>query len=404
MTTNLELRNAKPKDKDYTINVDTGLSLLVKSSGSKLWRFRYSFAGKRCMISVGKYPQTTLKEAKAKQREYLDMLDRGINPSTYKQTQKIKLATELDFKSIALEWHKRHYKDKNQRHAKLVMQRLEKYIFPKIGRLPIGEIEAPMMFNLVERIQDKDFIETGKRVNSICSMIFRYGVARGLCSRDITQDYKGMLKSKKSEHMPTLTEEANIGELLSDMHQYTGTHIVRTAMLISAYIFVRPSELAQSEWSFIDFDKSNWVIPSRLMKMKRDHLIPFPHQVGSLLQALRPVTGQSKYIFPNMKSDDKPMHSETVNKTIRKLENGKYIGHMVSHGFRGMASTLLNENKQTANVTFGTDEIELQLAHVEKNKVRGAYNHAEYLESRRAMVQWYADYLDNLRAKYENSK
>ncbi len=403
MTTNLEIKNAKPKDKEYSINVATGLSVLIKPSGNKLWRFRYSFSGKRCLISLGKYPQVSMKEAKAKQREYLDMLDKGINPSTYKQTQKIKLATERDFKSVAFEWHKRHYKDKNQRHADLVMVRLEKYLFPKIGRLPIDQIEAPMLFNLVEHIQDLGYVETGKRVNSCCSMIFRYGVAKGYCTRDITQDYRGMLKNSVHKHMPTLTEESEIGELLADIENYHGTEIIRTAMMISAYVFVRPSELAQSEWAFLDFEKSQWIIPARLMKMNRDHLIPFPTQVGDLLKSLYPITGTSKFIFPKGNDFNKPLHSETVNKTLRKVEGGKYIGRMVSHGFRGMASTILNENKLTADVQFGTDEIELQLAHVESNRVRGAYNHAEYLESRRAMMQWYADYLDNLRNSYKSS-
>lgn len=402
MTTNIEIKNAKPREKDYTINVDTGLSVLVKTSGSKLWRFRYSFAGKRCLISVGKYPQVSMKDAKAKQREYLDLLDKSINPSAHKQTQKIKLANERDFKSVALDWHNRHYQNRTGRYSKLVLQRLEKYAFPVIGRISINEIEAPMLFNLIEQIQERGNIETGKRINSICSMVFRYGVAKGYCKRDVTQDYRGMLKSQKSKHMPTLTEEAEIGELLADIHAYTGTNIVRTAMLVSAYIFVRPSELAQSEWSFIDFDKSHWVIPARLMKMKRDHLIPFPRQVGELLQALSPITGESKYIFPSVRSNDKPMHSETVNKTIRKLDYGKYVGRMVSHGFRGMASTILNEHKLHADATFGTDEIELQLAHVENNKVRGAYNHAEYLASRTEMMKWYADHLDELRKKHEN--
>ncbi len=403
MTTNIEIKNAKPKEKEYTIKVATGLSILVKPSGNKLWRFRYSFSGKRCLISLGKYPQISMKGAKAKQREYLDMLDKGVNPSTHKQKQKAKLATEKDFKSVAYEWHKRHYKDKNEHHAKMVMVRLEKYLFPKVGRLPINQIEAPMLFSLVEKIQDLGFIETGKRVNSCCSMIFRYGVAKGYCSRDITQDYKGMLKTPVHKNMPTLTDEAEIGELLYDIENYNGTKIVKTAILISAYLFVRPSELAQSEWSFLDFEKSQWVIPARLMKMRRDHLIPFPRQVGELLRALYPITGTSKYIFPKGNNYEKHLHSETVNKTLRKLEGGKYIGRMVSHGFRGMASTILNENKLTADTPFGTDEIELQLAHVESNKVRGAYNHAEYLESRRAMMQWYADYLDNLRNTYKSS-
>jgi integrase len=390
MPSNLEIHNAKPQDKDYSINIGTGLSVLVKATGSKLWRFRYSFAGKRCIVSLGKYPHVSIKQAKIKQREYMDMLDKGINPATHKHIKKIKLATEQNFKTIALQWHSKQYKNSNVRHAKLILQRLEKYIFPLIGKIPLKDIEAPMLFNIIEKIQDKGFIETGKRVNSYCSMTFRYGVAKGHCLRDITQDYKGMLKSAKPKNMPTLTSTEEITELLQDMHNYHGTTIVKTALVISAYVFVRPSELACSRWDYIDFDQCHWLIPAKHMKMKRDHLIPFPKQVRKLLTALHPITGESEYIFPNERNYNKPMHSETVNKTLRRIQNGKYINRMVSHGFRGMASTILNEHK------FRAEIIEKQLAHQERNQVRGAYNHAEYLPERTQMMQWYADYLDGL--------
>lgn len=332
-----------------------------------------------------------MKQAKAKQREYMDMLEKGINPSTHRQVQKVKLATQQDFKTIALQWHAKQYQNSNERHSKLVLQRLEKYIFPKIGKIPLGDIEAPMLFNIIEGIQDQGYVETGKRVNGYCSMTFRYGVAKGHCTRDITQDYRGMLKSNKSKHMPTLTTEEDISELLQDIHSYHGTTIVKTALSISAYGFVRPSELANSKWAYIDFEKSHWLIPAKHMKMKRDHLIPFPKQVKELLENLHPITGEGEYIFPNEKDSSKPMHSETVNKTLRRIQNGKYINRMVSHGFRSMASTILNENK------FRHDIIEKQLAHQERNSVRDAYNHAEYLEERIEMMQWYADYLDKLK-------
>lgn len=394
MTTNLELKNAQPKDKDYTINVDTGLSLLIKTTGSKLWRFRYSFAGKRCMISLGKYPQTSMKEAKSKQRNCLEMLDKGINPSTHKKMQKAKQSTEKTFKEVALEWYERHYIDKNERYKALVLSRLETYIFPKIGDLPIKIIEAPMLFNIIESIQTKGKVSTGKTVNSYCSMTFRYGVAKGYCTRDLTQDYKGMLKTAVEKHMPTLTNIDEISEFLRDIHGYHGTITTQIALMLSAYIFVRPSELSQSEWSFIDWDNSHWIIPARLMKMKRDHLIPFPKQVRELLLQLKPLTGHQKFLFPAIRKPNVPMNSETVNKAIRRIDNGKYIGRMVSHGFRGMASTILNENK------FRYDVIERQLAHVEQNQVRGAYNRAEYLTERTEMLQWYSDYLDTLRKSH----
>ncbi len=393
MLSNIEIKNAKPKDKDYTLNADTGLSLLVKSTGGKLWRFRYSFSGKRCMISLGKYPHVSLAEARSKQRECLDMLHNGFNPSTHRQTQKAKLATEKSFKDIALEWYDKRYQGSTARYNTLILQRMEKYLFPIIGRVPIKDIEAPMLFNIIESIQDIGYIETGKRVNSYCSMVFRYGVAKGYCSHDITQNYKGMLKSAKTIHMPTLTDPNSIGELLRDMEAYNGTIIIKSALMISAYIFVRPSELANSKWKYINFETGHWIIPAKYMKMRRDHLIPFPSQVKDILKQLYLITSDSSYIFSNEKDASKPIHNESVNKTLRRIEKGKYINRMVSHGFRGMASTILNEHK------FRDDVIEKQLAHQERNKVRGAYNHAEYLEERTNMMQWYADHLDQLKSQ-----
>lgn len=391
MITDIQLKNAKPKEKDYTIKVDRGLSLLVKKSGSKLWRFRYSHYGKRCLMSVGQYPQVSMRQARSKLEEYLDMLVEGINPSAHKKEKLEEKKAEKSFSDVAYEWHKKEYQDKSERYSKLVIARLENHAFPTIGHLPIKSITAPMMFNLIEAIQDSGNIVTGKRVNGICSMVFRYSVVKGYSTRDVTQDYKGMLKTAKSKHLPALTEPSEIAELLSDIGAYEGKFIVQIAFKISPYVFLRPSELAISKWEYIDFEKSQWVIPAEHMKMKREHLIPFPVQVKELLEAIYPVTGHGEYIFPNEKDGSKPMHSETVNKALRRIDNGKYIGRMVSHGFRGMASTILNESGK-----FRADVIEKQLAHQEGNQVRGAYNHAEYLEERTEMMQWYASYLDNL--------
>jgi integrase len=276
------------------------------------------------------------------------------------------------------------------RYNRLVLRRLENHAFPKIGQLPIKSIDAPMLFNIIESIQRTGHIITGKRVNGLCSMVFRYGVAKGYCSRDITQDYRGMLKTALTTHLPSLTEPKDVGEFLTDLRAYNGKVILKTAMLISPYVFLRPSELVCSKWAYIDLEAAQWLIPAQDMKMNRDHLIPFPKQIGKLLETLLPITGHCEYIFPNEKDYTKPMHSENVNKAIRRIEHGKYIGKIVSHGFRSMASTILNENK------FRADVIEKQLAHQENNQVRQAYNHAEYLEERTQMMQWYADYLDSL--------
>ena len=247
-----------------------------------------------------------------------------------------------------------------------------------------------MLFNIIEKIQEDGKYETGKCINTLCSMIFRYGVAKGYCDQDITQHYRGMLKSVKVTHLATLTDPKEIGKLLKDIQAYNGKIVVKTALSIVPNVFLRPNELANSQWEFVDFESSQWFIPPEFMKMKREHLIPMPTQVIQLLKSPHPITGNSKYIFPNDRDSSKPMGSQTINQVLKRLENGKYKGCIVSHGFRSMASTILNENK------FRSDVIEKQLAHEEKNKVRGAYNHAEYLEERTDIMQWYADHLKNL--------
>jgi integrase len=389
MTTEFEIKNAKPKDKEYSISVADGLFLLVKPTGNKLWRYRYSFGGKRYLLSLGKYPTTTIKLAKARHREYLDLIDKGINPSTYKHIEKTKIFKAKTFKEVALEWFNKKYQSTSIKQRMMIESRMKNYLFPILGRLPIKQIEAPMLFNIIENIQASGKIETGNRTNTLASVIFRYGVAKGYCKRDITADYKGMLKTSKVQHMPTLTKEQDIAQLLRDIDNYNGSLQTKYALQIISYIFVRASELVNSKWEYIDFEKNEWVIPAEFMKMKRDHLIPIPKQVRDILLKLYPITGHSEYIFIG-RDDTKPMNPETMNKAIRRIDNGKYIGKMVTHGFRSMASTVLNEHK------FRSDVIEKQLAHQERNKIRGAYNRAEYLSDRVEMIQWYADYLDSL--------
>jgi integrase len=392
MITDITLRNAKPKDKDYTINVDRGLSLLVKKTGGKLWRFRYTFNSKRSLISAGKYPQTTLRNARDVLQNYLDLLDQGINPSSHKKEKVEQKKAEKSFEDVAVEWLEKKYRGKNEKYRQITFARLENYIYPVIGDASIKSIKASTIYNLLEKIQQSGKVATGQKINSICSMIFKYGVAKGYCNRDVTQDYKGTLDTPRSKHLPTLTEPTDIAELLRDIQSYEGSFTVTTALKISPYVFLRPRELAVSKWEYIDFKKGLWIIPAEFMKMNRDHLVPISTQVRDLLESIYPVTGHGEYIFPSERSLEKTMHPESVNKAIRRIDNGKYIGRMVAHGFRGMASTILNESGK-----FRSDVIEKQLAHQEGNKVRGAYNHAEYLEERIEMMQWYADYLNDLK-------
>ena len=269
------------------------------------------------------------------------------------------------------------------------MRRFELYIFPWIGAKPIREVVAPELLEALRRIESTGAIETAHRAMQTCSQVFRYAVASGLADRDPASDLKGALTPSRETHRAAILDPKGVGALLRACDDYPGTLVARCALRFAPLVFVRPGELRHAEWCEIDFDAKEWRIPGPKMKMREQHVVPLSRQAVAILHELRPLTGDGRYIFPSERTRDRPMSNATVLAALRRLGYAK--DEMSGHGFRAMASTLLNE------LGWAPDVIERQLAHAERNKVRAAYNRATHLAERRKMMQAWADYLDGLK-------
>ena len=387
--TELGVKSAKPRDKEYMLGDGHGLWLLVKPDGKKYWRLRYWVGDKERKISLGVYPIVGLKDARAKRDELFKMRDKGNDPAEVLNAKKD--AENLSFEFIARDWINKQLEGvTTKRHIRAVRNRLRDYVFPKLGDKNIKEITAPQILDILRHIEEQEKIYTAHQVSQYCSRVFRYAIATGRAERDPVADLRGALKPSKTKHRAAIIDVEKIKQLLLAMKNFTGTEAVRAALWFSAYTFCRPGEIRQAEWSEINFDACEWRIPAEKMKMRRQHIVPLAPQVIKLLKDLQQVTGRGRYIFPNLRSNKgtQPMSSNAVLYAIRRM--GFSNEEMTAHGFRGMASTRLNE------MGWPPDVIERQLAHVEQNSVRAAYDHAEYLSERRKMMQAWADYLDEL--------
>lgn len=389
--TDTAIKNSKPKDTDYKLADEKGLYVLVKKAG-KYFRFDYRFAGKRKTLALGVYPETSLKEAREKRDEARKLISNSLDPSMIRKAKKLELVADgvNTFKAVAIEWHEKLKSKWSASHADRKWHYLEKDVFPTFGDTSIKNITPRELLTLLEKIQARGAIDVAHRVKGLCGEVFRYGIHSDRCDRDPTQDLKGVLKPQRNKHMATITDPDKVGELLRAIDGYQGEITTLCALRLAPYVMLRPGEIRHAEWSEINFDKKQWKIPADKMKMSRAHIIPLSNQVIAILKTIEPVTGQGRYIFPSLRSKDRPMSENTLNAALRRL--GFTKEEMTSHGFRGMASTLLHENG------FKSEVIEIQLAHAERNKVKAAYNHAEYLPERANMMNWWADYLDELRA------
>jgi len=385
----LQARRAKcPADKKQIKLADGGgLHLLVTAKGSKYWRLDYRFRGMRKTLALGVYPDVSLAKARARTQEARELIADGIDPAMVK---KAKLrAKKNSFESVAREWYEKQSAIWKPTHAATVIDRLEANIFPWLGNTPINDIEPPDLLAVLRRIENRGAVEVAHRVKAVCGQVFRYGIATGRCKRDPVPDLRGALTPRKTVSMATITDPKRVGELLRAIEGYQGSFPVKCALQVAPYLFVRPGELRHAEWPEIDLEAAQWHIPAEKMKMKRLHLVPLSRQVVAILRDLQPLTGRGKYLFPSVRSTARPMSENTVNAALRRM--GFEKTEICGHGFRGMASTILHEQG------WNSDVIERQLAHVEGNKVKGAYNHAEYLPDRTKMMQAWADYLDGLR-------
>jgi integrase len=390
--TDTAVRNLKPAAKPYKKSDGGGLHLLVTPKGSKLWRMAYRFQGKQKLLSFGKYPIVSLSKARSKRDAAKALLADGIDPSSIRKAEREKREEpkplEESWKTLCQEWwQKRRREEASPTTLKKLTWLLEK-TYPALGEKDPREITAPELLAVLRTVEAGGTFETAKRLRSTCGQVFRYGIATGRADRDVAADLRGALTSPKPKHHPAILDPKGIGALIRAIRDFEGDPTTRTGLLLAAYTFLRSGEIRSAKWSDIDWDAARLTIPAERMKMHRPHIVPLSSQVRTLLREIRPITGDSELILPSLRSKGRPMSENTMNAALRRMGYSKT--EMVTHGFRTIASTTLNENG------FHWDWIERQLAHVEGNKVRAAYNAAEYLKERTKMMQWYADYLDGL--------
>lgn len=361
--------------------------LLVNPDGSKWWRLDYRVDGKRKTISLGTYPDTSLKAARDRCDEARRLVANGIDPSAKRQVEK--QAAANTFEAVAREWFAKFSPNWAEGHSSKIIARLERDLFPWIGDRPIADVEPPELLACLRRVEARGAIDTAHRAQQNAGQVFRYAIATGRSKRDPASDLKGAIPPARHVHYSTITDPERIGALLRAIDGYRGSLVVKSALLLSPLVFTRPGELRKAEWSEFDLNKREWRIPAPRMKSRVAHMVPLSKQAIDVLRDLQPYTGATGILFPG-RDWKKPMSDNTTNAALRRL--GYDNDDFTSHGFRSMASTLLNEQG------WSRDAIERQLAHGERDKVRAAYNHAQHLPERKKMMQSWADYLDKLRA------
>ncbi|MBD2812262.1 tyrosine-type recombinase/integrase [Xenorhabdus sp. Vera] len=387
--TDLAIKRAKPKEKPYTLADGNGLSLLVDTNGSKGWRYRYQFAGKTKMISMGVYPVVTLTEARSKRDEARKLVANGVNPSEARKSEKAAAIIQMEntFKNIALEWYNGRKDRWSVSYREDIMSEFENDVFPYIGNRPIAEIKPLELLDVLSIMEKRGVTGKLKSVRQHCGEVWKYAVITGRAEYNPAPDLASAFVPHKSESYAHLTAD-ELPEFLRLIDKYTGRLIVRIALRILILTGVRPGELRKAEWSEIDLDKAIWEISAEKMKMRRAHIVPLSEQVINLLKQIQSISGNYQHVFPSRINYNTNHISERAIKEI--ILHMGYAGRATGHGFRHTMSTILHEQN------YPSEWIETQLAHVDKNSIRGTYNHAQYLDGRREMLQWYADYMDAL--------
>lgn len=407
------LKAIKPGDTRKRINDGEGLYLqLFVRGGSHGWRFAYTFAGRRNILSLGTYPDVSLGHARRKADEARRLVSDGTDPSQERQARKAEvrrkheaerladagLPAEDSFEAVARDWLKTVHQAKvSAGHAERTRIRLEQDAFPWIGRRPIAEIDAPELLQTLRRVEARGAIETAHRIKHACGQVFRYGIATGACRRNPAADLRDALQPVKTSHHAAIVDPVQVGKLLRDIHGYEGHAVTRSGLILSALLLLRPGELRHMEWAWIDLDDATLTVPSEVMKRKKaekvggpPHLVPLAAQAVAELRALQALTGDGRYVFPALTSRQRCMSENTVRSALRRLGYGNE--DMTAHGFRAMARTMIAER-----LSISPDVIEAQLAHAVPDALGRAYNRTQFADQRRTMMQAWADYLDKLR-------
>jgi len=387
--TEIAIKSAKPGNSIRKLSDGNGLVLLIYPNGSKYWAFRYRYLGREKNLSLGVYPKVNLAAARRKLSEARELLSEGQDPSEARRALKRQamISAENNFEAIAREWMAAKSHAWTPAYTELVARRLEQDILPDLGARPIKDITAPELLSVVRLIEKRGALELAHRLLQCCGQIFMYGIATGRAERNPANDLKGALKTYVKKNYAHL-KAVELPEFLQKLRAYHGNPQTRLAVTLLMLTFVRTTELRGATWEEIDLDKREWRIPAERMKMRRDHIVPLSRQAMAAFKELKRLNGGWKYVFPN---PYKPIKHMSENAVLFAIYRMGYHNRTTGHGFRHTASTVLNESG-----LFSPDAIERQLAHVQGNKVRAVYNHAEYLPERRKMMQWWADYLDSL--------
>lgn len=391
MLTSSAVQNAKPQSKPYKLTDERGMYLLVKPDGARWWRFDYRRpeGAKRNTLSLGVFPDVSLKQARERREETRKLLADGIDPGAKRKAEKE--ADADTFEAVAREWLAKHSTRWAASHADKIVRRLERDVFPWIGGKPIASLAAPDVLAVLHRIEARGTIETAYRARTNCGQVFRYAVATGRAQGDVTRDLHGALTPATKRHFASITDPARVGDLLRAIDDFSGTFPTHCALKLAPLVFTRPGELRLAEWSEVDLDAAEWTIPAGKMKTRQAHLVPLSSQAVAILRELHPLTGHRRYLFPGGRDPNRAMSDMALNAALRRMGFDKDT--MTTHGFRAMARTILDEH-----LGFRPDFIEHQLAHAVRDPNGRAYNRTAHLPERRKMMQGWADYLDTLKA------
>jgi integrase len=390
-----EVKQAKAADKLRKLTDGGGMYLQVHPNGARYWRYDYRYAGKRKTLALGVYPEVSLKEAREKHQEARSKIRQGIDPGEVRKVEKLTrhLAAAESFEAVGREWFNRNLSEKSKSYRERTGRILEKDLYPYLGNRPIASITPQELLATLRRIEGRGANDIAHRAKQTASQIFRYAVATGRAMSDPSRDLTGALKPRrKKKHHAAITDPAELGRLLVAIDAFTGTPVVKTALLLSPLLFQRPGEIRGMEWAEINWGANRWEIPAEKMKMKQPHIVPLSKQAQDLLRELQRLTGRGRYVFPSARGAGRCLSENGVRVALRIL--GYDNDTMTPHGFRATARTLLDEV-----LGYRVDWIEHQLAHAVRDPNGRAYNRTAHLEGRAEMMQAWADYLDKLKAQ-----
>ena len=385
-------RTSKSREKPYKLSDGGGLYLLVETNGSKLWRQAFRFDGKQKLIALGGYPAVSLAAARAGRDANKSLLAKGIDPSVQRKIDRgaARIARSNTFRIVADELLEKFKAEGDDPKTLDKKKWLLGFINADLGDRPVAEIKAPELLDVLRKIERRGRFDTARRTRSLAGRVFKYAIATNRAERDPSADLAGALISPKVQHRASITDPKAVGALMRAIDELDGQLTTRAALQLIAVTFVRPGELRHAEWKEFDIPNAIWNIPAEKMKMSRPHKVPLSRQAIDVVESLRPITGKSRYLFPQIRSWHRPLSDGTLNAALRRMGYSK--AEMTAHGFRSTASTLLNESRK-----FSGDAIERQLAHQEDDDTRAAYNFAEFWDERVKLMQWWGDYLDELR-------